>query len=62
MPQNILIPLKFPAVAPLNDTEIAIMGGYHGKNLSDVVVFNTKKKKCQKVIAGGAYKFAAKGN
>ena len=49
----------YPAVAPLNDTEIAILGGHI---LSDVIVFNTTTKTCQKVSAGGDYKFTAFGN
>ena len=57
--QNILKPRSIPAVAPLNDTEIAILGG---SSNSDVIVFNTTTKTCQKVSAGGDYKFDADGN
>ena len=61
--ENILTPRTVPAVAPLNDTEIAILGGYNRPNsLSDVIVFNTTTKTCQKVSAGGDYKFDADGN
>ena len=61
--ENILIKRTYPAVAPLNDTEIAILGGYDGNStLSDVIVFNTTTKKCQKVTAGGDYGFDAHGN
>ena len=56
--ENILTKRSVPAVAPLNDTEIAILGGY---GLSDVIVFNTITKTCQKVSAGD-YKFTASGN
>ena len=38
------------------------MGGYDGNRLSDVIVFNTTTKTCQKVAAGGDYKFYADGN
>ena len=56
--ENILTPRYYPAVAPLNDTEIAILGGSNYPNrLSDVIVFNTTTKTCQKVSAGGDYKF-----
>ena len=43
VPQNILIPREFPGVAPMNDTEIVIMGGHGscGRYLSHIVVFNT---------------------
>ena len=61
--ENILTKRADPAVAPLNDTEIAILGGWDGNNdLSDVIVFNTTTKTCQKVSAGGDYKFLAVGN
>ena len=59
---NILTKRTVPAVAPLNDTEIAILGGNDGNCLSDVIVFNTTTKTCQKVSAGGDYKFYAEGN
>lgn len=44
VPQNILIPRKLFAVAPLNDTEIAILGGWtdDGSLLNDVVLLDTK--------------------
>ena len=61
--KNILSPRNRLAVAPINDNEIAILGGYGGtKFLSDVVVFSTKTKICQKVTDGGFYKFLASGN
>ena len=60
--ENILTPHDHTAVAPLNDTEIAILDGYDGNKLSDVIVFNTTTKTCQKVSAGGDYKFSAYGN
>ena len=61
--ENILTKRTRPAVAPLNDTEIGILGGWNSPNrLSDVIVFNTTTKTCQKVSAGGDYKFTADGN
>ena len=60
--ENILTKRCYTAVAPLNDTEIAILGGYDNNKLSDVIVFNTTTKTCQKVSAGGDYKFYAEGN
>ena len=62
--EDILTKRHDPAVAPLNDTEIAILGGgyNYGDKLSDVIVFNTTTKTCQKVSAGGDYKFYAEGN
>ena len=60
--ENILTPRIGPAVAPLNDTEIAILGGHDDNYRSDVIVFNTTTKTCQKVSAGGDYKFSAAGN
>ena len=45
IPQNIFTPRQNPAVAPLNDTDIVIMGGWHGGDyLNDVVVFDTTNK------------------
>ena len=55
--ENILTKRLAPAVAPLNNTEIAILGGWNNGKLSDVIVFNTTTKTCQKVSAGGDYKF-----
>jgi hypothetical protein len=43
---NILTPRNFPAVAQIDDNEIAILGG-RGKNdieLSDLILFNTKSR------------------
>ena len=35
------------AVSPINDTEIAILGGF---NKSDVILFKTTTKKCEKKV------------
>ena len=37
-----LFPREEPAVAPINDTEIAIMGGKTDEYCCEVIVFNTK--------------------
>ena len=45
VPQNILIPREFPAVAPINDTEITIISGlFECKYLSDIISFKTLSK------------------
>ena len=51
VPQKDLGPCSFLAVAPLNDTEIAILGGKFKK--SNVIVFDTTTKECRLVIAPG---------
>ena len=59
VPWNILKPRYAAVVAPINDAEIAVLGGdSDGTYLSDAVVFNTSTKQCQKV-ADGNFKFAA---
>ena len=60
---TILSPRREPAVAPLNNTEIMIFGGYkNSNNLGDVIVFDTKTKQCTKVMSEGASKFYAHSN
>ena len=60
--ENILSKRSLQAVAPFNGTEIAILGGWNRPNrLSDVIVFNTTTKTCQKVAAAD-YEFDADGN
>ena len=45
VPQNILIPREFPAVVPINDTEITIISGfYECEYLSDIISFKTLSK------------------
>ena len=65
MPQYILSSRIDAAVAQINETEIAVFGGTNtdlASKLSDVVVFNTKTKQCQKMIMGGDFKFSAEAN
>ena len=38
---------------PFNDTEIAILGGYYGRNFSYGILVNKTTDECQKVAAGG---------
>ena len=62
VPENILSPREQPAVAPINDTEIAVLGGYSDHNyFSDVILFNRTSKECEKVAVSD-YKFCAPGN
>ena len=54
VPENILAPRFYHAVAPINATEIAILGGYdHSNYFSDIIVFKTITKTCDKVVDGG---------
>ena len=46
MPRDIFRPRSLAAVAPLNETEIAILRGDMG---NDIVVFNTTTKSCEKI-------------
>jgi hypothetical protein len=56
-------PRRSPVVIPLNESEIAILGGCGDKgNLSDVVIFNVKNRKCHKIASGGDYKFTSNNN
>ena len=52
------------SVAPINDTEIAILGGQYGNGyyLSNVIVMNTATKQCENKAEGGDYKFIVDGN
>ena len=58
VPPNVFPARQNPAVAPLNDTEIVILGGYLGDNryLSDVVVFDTTTSQCRQVLSNGRKK------
>ena len=50
-------------MVPLNDTEIAIMGGHDVTNsFGDVFLFNTNTSKCQKVADGKDRKFLTYSN
>ena len=55
VPKNILKPHANPAVVPINDTEIAIFGGFYipvYDQDSEVVVFNTTTNQGEKMSAG----------
>ena len=62
-PKEVFTPRRNPLVVPLNQNEIAILGGY-GENggLSDVLIFNVTSKECHKVADGGDYKFMSDNN
>ena len=53
-PASTLTPRYQPAVAPINQNEIAIMGGWASEGysrLGDVVLFDTRTKKCETVVS-----------
>lgn len=64
LPKTEFAPRRNPVVIPLNDSEIAILGGCgeNDKDLSDVVVFNVVNKECRKVADGGDLKFTSDNN
>ena len=49
-PDDTLSPRYYPAVVPLNDTEIAIFSGYNNAYLSDIVVFDTVNDSLMQVV------------
>ena len=60
---NILSPQTNTVVAPLNETEIVIMGGRDISGyLGDVIVFNTQTQKFQNVVQDSTFKFTAVSN
>ena len=61
VPFNNLTSHMYPSVAPINETEIAILGGEGDNILRDVVVFDTSTSTCEKLIDVD-YKFRALGN
>ena len=54
---DILSRRYYPAVIPINNTEIAILGGYEDDYLKDVILFNTEDDSVTKVCedADGSY-------
>ena len=59
-PLNILAPRSICLVAPINDNEIAILGGCINDFYSgDIVVFNTTTNQCMKAENSGIYKFGS---
>lgn len=61
VPGNIQAQRSFPAVSPINDTEIAILGGYDNGCLGDLIIFQVTTKQWVNVTSGD-YKFFADGN
>lgn len=57
-------PRANPAVVPLNDNEIVILGGYDESEFErkDIVVFSVKNRTCNKVYSGGHYRFKSSSN
>lgn len=55
LPESVFAPRTALAVIPINESEIAILGGCAKNNnyLSDVVVFNVKSQACHKIIEEG---------
>jgi hypothetical protein len=55
LPEEVFAPRTALAVIPLNESEIAILGGCAKNNdyLSDVVIFNVKSQACHKIIEDG---------
>ena len=60
VPQNILTPRQNPAVAPINDNEIALLGGLGF--FGDVIIFDRKTETCKKVMNENNYRFRCIGN
>ena len=55
LPKAVFTPRSSPVVIPVNISEIVILGGKDTNgNLSDILVFNTYKKTCNKVSDGGS--------
>ena len=50
--EEVFLPCEIPFVVPLNDCDIAILGGYDSNGLekSKVLVFNVLSKVCHKVF------------
>ena len=62
VPESNLTPRGYTAVSPINDTDIAILGGRIKTGyLDDVLLFNTTTQQCKKV-AESKYRFYAYGN
>ena len=54
LPDDVFVPRENPAVVALNESEIAIMGGFDRNGyFSDVVVVNFTQNLCRKVADGG---------
>ena len=63
IPITDLAPRCYPTVAVVNNTDIAILGGYDSSEyLSDVVIFNMESGFCRQVIYDPALEFYAFGN
>lgn len=63
-PKDILSPHSYAIVAPLNKTEIVILGGFDDKNYphNNIVLFNIRSERCKKVANKEPFKFLAQEN
>jgi len=53
VPVNILSPRTSILVAPINDSEIAILGGAPQNFMQgDIFIFNWRMEKCEQVVSG----------
>jgi hypothetical protein len=65
VPKTILSHRTSPVVAPLNDSEIVIMGGRASMNwFGDLVIFDTRTDQCQQMFndTTGMFKYEADDN
>ena len=63
IPLEVLSTRCNPVVAPLNDKEIAILGGHNSDvYLNDIVLFNIGQESCAKVVEDQSIQFYAFGN
>ena len=61
---SVLAPRCYPVVAPVGQSQIAILGGYDGNEyVCDAVVFDIESETCEKVVeANAAFAFYCFGN
>ena len=47
---DMISPRQAPAVSPLNETSIVVLGGWHNGHLSDVIILNTVEGNAERVL------------
>ena len=63
LPEEVFASRLFPVVVPLNESDIAVLGGKDSKVFhKDVVVYNVTSKACRKVADLGDNRFTAENN
>ena len=63
LPQEVFKPRILPVVAPLNESDIAVLGGRDFKDFHlNGVVFNVTNKACRKVADLGENRFSSDNN